>query len=67
MVNLDLIGCIECGAARTVVTDSRPTLKLGVRYTRRKRECVKCNAKYWTKEVIDQQCRPYLNSKEIML
>ena len=67
MVNLDLVGCIECGAVRTVVTDSRPTLKLGVRYTRRKRECVKCYAKYWTKEVIDHQCRDYITSKEKML
>jgi len=67
MINVDLIGCLSCGAVKTVVTDSRATLKLGIRYTRRKRECVKCNAKYWTKEVIDQQCRPYLNSKEIML
>lgn len=55
----DLIGCINCGAVRTVVTDSRPTQKQGIRYTRRKRECVRCDTKYWTKEVLDTQCRAY--------
>ena len=67
MLNLDLVGCIHCNAVRTVVTDSRPTVKAGIRYTRRKRECVKCDAKYWTKEVLDHQCREYITSEEKML
>ena len=66
MLNLDLVGCIHCNEVRTVVTDSRPTVKAGIRYTRRKRECVKCNTKYWTKEIIDQQSRSYFTSKEII-
>jgi len=58
-LQVDLTGCINCGAVKTVVTDSRPAVKQGIRYTRRKRECVRCDTKYWTKEVIDKQCRAY--------
>tara|TARA_B110000093_G_C12739369_1_gene313710 strand:+ start:209 stop:406 length:198 start_codon:yes stop_codon:yes gene_type:complete len=63
MFDVDLVGCIQCGAKKTVVTDSRTTVKENVHFTRRKRECVKCNAKYWTKEVADMS-RAYVSSKE---
>ena len=56
---VDLVGCINCGAAKTVVSDSRAVVRDSTHFTRRKRECVKCNAKYWTKEVIDHPVRPY--------
>lgn len=63
MFDVDLVGCIQCGAKKTVVTDSRTTVKENVHFTRRKRECVKCNSKYWTKEVEDMS-RAYVSSKE---
>ena len=62
MIKVDLVGCINCGARKTVVTDSRTTVRKSIHFTRRKRECFKCNSKYWTKEVIDKQCRPYINN-----
>ena len=58
-IAVDLIGCIICGAAKTVVSDSRPVVKNRTHFTRRKRECVKCDAKYWTKEVVDLPAMPY--------
>ena len=62
-ITMDLIGCIICGAAKTVVSDSRPVVKNNTHFTRRKRECVKCNSKYWTKEVIDHPVRAYEYNK----
>ena len=63
MFDVDLVGCIQCGAKKTVVTDSRTTVKENVHFTRRKRECVKCNSKYWTREILDMS-RAYVSSKE---
>jgi transcriptional regulator NrdR family protein len=54
---IDLIGCVKCGATKTLVTDSRPVFKHNIHYTRRKRTCVKCNEIYWTKEVMDYPMR----------
>ena len=65
-ITSDLIGCIICGAAKTVVSDSRPVFKNNMHYTRRKRECLKCNAANWTKEVIDHPVRDYQWSKNRM-
>ena len=62
-ITMDLIGCIICGAAKTVVSDSRPVVKNRTHFTRRKRECVKCDAKYWTKEVVDLPAMPYEHQK----
>jgi|TARA_R110000744_G_scaffold302711_1_gene411593 transcriptional regulator NrdR family protein len=59
MFDVDLVGCSICGAVKTIVSDTRPVFKDNVHYTRRKRECVKCKAAYWTKEVIDHNPRPW--------
>jgi transcriptional regulator NrdR family protein len=58
-ITVDLVGCIKCGAVKTVVSDSRTVIKDNIHFTRRKRECLKCDAKYWTKEVIDHPARPH--------
>ena len=58
-VEIDLVGCIKCGAAKTVVSDSRAIIRDNVHFTRRKRECTKCDTKYWTREVMDHCARPH--------
>ena len=63
MIKVDLVGCIICGAAKTVVSDSRPVVKNNTHFTRRKRECLKGNSRYWTKEVIDHPAMPYEYAK----
>ena len=64
-IAVDLVGCINCGAVKTVVSDSRTIVRDSIHFTRRKRECVKCDTKYWTKEVVDFPVRPYERRKNI--
>ena len=49
----DTVGCNQCGYPKTGVVMSTTENRNGLRYQRRKRQCHRCGASYYTIEIME--------------